>query len=94
MVTAIGEILFDHFTSYRRLGGTSFNLSYHLKCLGIPVRFITPVGNDPESKEIIETSAQYGFLHYKESARGMIELDRYCDLIYQFLIKDRSMGIQ
>lgn len=61
MVTAIGEILFDHFTSYRRLGGAPFNFSYHLKQLGIPVRFITRVGNDPEGKEIIETLTQHGF---------------------------------
>ena len=61
MVIVVGEILFDHFPTYRRLGGAPFNFSYHLKCLGIPVRFITRVGDDPEGKEIIETLAQSGF---------------------------------
>ena len=61
MVIVIGEILFDHFTSYRRLGGAPFNFSYHLKRLGIPVRFISRVGDDSDGKEIISILEQYGF---------------------------------
>ncbi len=46
------------------------------------------------SQRLINLTKLYGFWRYSESARGMIELDRYCDLIYQFLIKERSAGIQ
>lgn len=46
------------------------------------------------SQRLINLTKLYGFWRYTESARGMIELDRYCDLIYQFLIKDRSLSIQ
>ena len=60
-VIVVGEILFDHFPTYRRLGGAPFNFSYHLKYLGIPVRFITRVGNDSEGEEIVEILAQNGF---------------------------------
>jgi len=46
------------------------------------------------SRRLINLTKLYGFWRYTESARGMIELDRYCDLIYQFLIKDRALTIQ
>jgi sucrose synthase len=46
------------------------------------------------SQRLLNLTKLYGFWRYTESARGMIELDRYCDLIYQFLIKDRSKAIQ
>ena len=35
MVLVVGEILFDIFPEYRRLGGAPFNFAYHLKKLGI-----------------------------------------------------------
>ena len=60
-VIVIGEILFDHFPTYRMLGGAPFNFSYHLKCLGIPVRFISRVGDDSDGQEIIERLEQFGF---------------------------------
>ena len=37
---AIGEILFDLFPNYKRLGGAPFNFAYHLKNFGFDVRFI------------------------------------------------------
>jgi len=62
MVIVVGEILFDHFPTYRRLGGAPFNFSYHLKRLGIPVRFISRVGDDSDGAEIIEILGQHGFI--------------------------------
>lgn len=53
MILAAGEILFDHFPGYRRVGGAPLNFSWHLKKLGLPVRFITRVGNDPEGRELL-----------------------------------------
>ncbi len=61
MVIVVGEILFDQFPTYRRLGGAPFNFAYHLKRLGIPVRFITRVGKDAEGDEILETLGKYRF---------------------------------
>ncbi len=52
MILSIGEILFDHFPDYQRVGGAPFNFSCHLKKLGFPVRFITRVGDDPEGREL------------------------------------------
>ncbi len=64
MVLVIGEILFDIFPEYRRLGGAPFNFAAHLKNLSVPVRFFSRVGNDDHGKEILEyvTSAGFGAL--------------------------------
>ena len=53
MILVIGEILFDIFPNYRRLGGAPFNFAYHLKNLGFNVRFISRIGMDDTGKEIL-----------------------------------------
>ena len=54
MILVIGEILFDIFPGYKRIGGAPFNFAYHLKKLGLPVRFVSGISNDTEGKEILE----------------------------------------
>ena len=61
MILSIGEILFDVFPGYKRLGGAPFNFAYHMKQLGFPTRFISRIGNDVEGKIISEKLQQYGF---------------------------------
>lgn len=61
MILAIGEILFDHFPGYRRVGGAPLNFSWHLKKLGFPVRFVTRVGADQEGRELEDLLASGGF---------------------------------
>ena len=53
MILVIGEILFDVFPDYRRLGGAPFNFAYHLKNFGFNVRFISRIGMDDAGKEIL-----------------------------------------
>ncbi len=53
MILVIGEILFDVFPNYRRLGGAPFNFAYHLKNFGFDVRFISRIGMDDAGKEIL-----------------------------------------
>ena len=53
MILVIGEILFDEFPNYRRLGGAPFNFAYHLKQFGFNVRFISKIGIDDAGKEIL-----------------------------------------
>ncbi len=43
------------------------------------------------SQRLINLSKIYGFWRYAVSGKGMLELDRYCDLIYHFLIKERAL---
>ncbi len=53
MILVIGEILFDVFPNYRRLGGAPFNFAYHLKNFGFEVRFVSKIGMDDAGKEIM-----------------------------------------
>ena len=53
MISVIGEILFDEFPNYRRLGGAPFNFAYHLKNFGFNVRFVSKIGMDDAGKEIL-----------------------------------------
>ncbi|RZB32094.1 MAG: hypothetical protein SRB1_01713 [Desulfobacteraceae bacterium Eth-SRB1] len=48
MILAIGEILYDIFPEYKRLGGAPFDFAFHLKNLGMPVCFVSRIGNDLE----------------------------------------------
>jgi len=61
MILAIGEILYDIFPQYKRLGGASFNFAFHVKNLGTPVCFISRVGDDLEGREIINFLRQHDF---------------------------------
>lgn len=61
MICVVGEILFDVFPSYKRVGGAPFNFAFHLKNLGFPVRFISRIGNDPDGKKILGLLEMYRF---------------------------------
>lgn len=61
MILAIGEILFDVFPDYRRLGGAPFNFAFHLKQLGFPVRFVSRIGDDRNGKDIRAIVKDRGF---------------------------------
>ncbi len=61
MILVLGEILFDLFPTYKRIGGAPFNFAFHLKGLGFPVRFISRVGNDTHGKEILDFLEQNKF---------------------------------
>jgi sucrose synthase len=42
------------------------------------------------SQRMINLTKLYGFWRYAVSGKGMVELDRYCDLIFHFLIRERA----
>jgi sucrose synthase len=46
------------------------------------------------SQQLINLTKLYGFWRYAVSGKGMLELDRYCDLIYHFLLKERARQIE
>jgi len=53
MILVIGEILFDQFPEYKRIGGAPLNFAFHLASLNVPVRFISRIGNDDDGREIL-----------------------------------------
>lgn len=61
MILAIGEILFDVFPHYRRIGGAPFNFAHHVKHLGMEVVFITRIGDDAAGSEIRAILETKGF---------------------------------
>lgn len=61
MIVAIGEILFDEFPMYRRLGGAPFNFAYHLRQLGADARLVTRIGRDEAGDDILERLDRAGF---------------------------------
>ena len=46
------------------------------------------------SQRLINLTKLYGYWRYAVSEKGMVELDRYSDLIYHFLIKERAERIE
>lgn len=46
------------------------------------------------SQRMINLAKLYGFWRYAVSGKGMIELDRYCDLIYHFLLKEKAQNLE
>lgn len=69
MIISIGEILFDKFPDYSRIGGAPFNFAYHLHKLGQPVIFVSRVGSDNDGWAILD------FLKKKYFPDDHIQLD-------------------
>ncbi|MGB9440451.1 MAG: sucrose synthase [Desulfobacterales bacterium] len=46
------------------------------------------------SQRTINLAKLYGFWRYAVSGKGMLELDRYCDLIYHFLLKEKAQNLE
>ena len=46
------------------------------------------------SQRMINLAKLYGFWRYAVSGKGMVGLDRYCDLIYHFLLKKRASQLE
>lgn len=60
MIVSIGEILFDQFPDYRRIGGAPFNVAAHLSSFGLKTDFITRVGKDEDGEKLRSVIESYG----------------------------------
>ncbi len=54
-ICAFGEILFDDYENYKKIGGAPFNYTYHLNKLTLETHLISRIGNDMDGAEIILT---------------------------------------
>jgi len=61
LIFVIGEVLFDIFPDYRRIGGAPFNFAFHLKQMGFPLHFISRVGIDGNGKAILNQMKRFRF---------------------------------
>ncbi len=46
------------------------------------------------SQQLINLTKLYGFWRHAVSGKGMLELDRYCDLIYHFLLREKAKNLK
>ncbi len=107
MILSIGEILFDVFPKYRRIGGAPFNFAYHLRGLGFPVRFVSRVGKDESGWEILSLLSKAGFrsediqidpVHPTGTVKvdlddqGVPQFTIREDVAYDFLAFDENIG--
>jgi fructokinase len=53
-ILSFGEILYDIFPSYERLGGAPFNFAYHMHSLGFSCFMISRVGDDELGRGIMD----------------------------------------
>ncbi len=60
-ILVFGEVLFDKFPDKLCLGGAPFNFAFHLTKLGLPVHFISSIGDDSYGKEIVNFGNRNGF---------------------------------
>jgi fructokinase len=100
VILVIGEILFDVFPKYKRLGGAPFNFAYHLKNFGFDVRFISRIGMDDTGKEIlrrlelaqfnlddiqIDDAHPTGTVKVKLDQSGVPQFDIISDVAYDYI---------
>ncbi len=96
----IGEILVDVFASERVIGGAPFNFAYHLKKLGLPVRFFSRVGADADGRRIlafveakgfdpddiqIDPQRKTGYVTVAVDAQGVPDFTIHADVAYDFI---------
>lgn len=60
-VFVTGEVLFDVYPEYRRLGGAPFNFASHLLAFGFATIFQSRVGDDENGREILSLAQKMGF---------------------------------
>ncbi len=60
-ILCVGEILFDVYPQYKRLGGAPFNFAYHLHQFGEQVAFLSRIGGDSDGREIQEFLIEQSF---------------------------------
>lgn len=61
MILSIGEILYDIFPGYKRLGGAPLNFAFHVKQLGVPVCLVSRIGDDAAGLSALQELRQIGF---------------------------------
>lgn len=74
-----GEVLFDVFNDYERIGGAPLNVSAHFSKLGGTSKIISSIGNDERGKKIINFTENYKidktFLNTQKQPTGIATIN-------------------
>lgn len=93
-ITVVGEVLFDSYPSYKKLGGAPFNFAYHINKLVGKVNLISAVGNDDEGIEIINFMKQSGMdtnnIQINNYSTGLVNVNLNNEKIPSFEILENS----
>ncbi|MAT59218.1 MAG: carbohydrate kinase [Ignavibacteriae bacterium] len=93
-ITVAGEVLFDCYPSYKKLGGAPFNFAYHINKLVGKVNLISAVGNDDEGIEIINFMKQSGMdtnnIQINNYSTGLVNVNLNDEKIPSFEILENS----
>lgn len=68
-ITSIGEILFDMYPDFKKLGGAPFNFIYHVTRLTGYGNFVSRIGNDSNGDDILS------ILKKKKISKDFIQID-------------------
>lgn len=104
-ILSFGEILYDIFPSYRRLGGAPFNFAYHMYAFGFPATLISRVGEDADGREILDflknrldagaiqhdSGHKTGRVLVEVDAKGVPDFDIVEDAAYDFIEYDSAV---
>ena len=52
-VSCYGEILWDNFPTYRRIGGAPLNVALRMHSLGARVHMMSRLGEDKDAEEVL-----------------------------------------
>lgn len=72
LVVCFGEVLWDIFPTYKRIGGAPLNVAYHLNKFGFDSRVITKLGKDDLGAKIIAA------LEKNNISTNQIQIDENC----------------
>jgi fructokinase len=94
-ITSIGEILYDVYPEYKKLGGAPFNFIYHIWKLTGQGNFISKVGNDKNGREMFKflKSKKFDYRHISVDPHhptGKVNLRLLENKIPQFTISSES----
>lgn len=93
---AFGEVLFDDYEDYKKIGGAPFNYTYHLNKLSYDTRLISRIGNDMDGAEIIlnlkRNSIPHEFVQVDEHHKtGLVVVKLNDDKVPDFrILQDRA----
>lgn len=81
-IICFGEVLWDKFPNYKKIGGAPLNVALRLSSFHLPVQFVSRIGRDTDGELIFKHLTKEGlsteFIQYSENLRTgevMVHLD-------------------